>query len=381
MCENKIIFDVDDMDLFSNLSKHSSNDVLKAVCSGYGRVLDDKSFLLEMLGFDYIQCYHALIGSTAYLFINDLRQNSENAVAEFIEENPMLLSIFIIELYDRIRDFTSSVLPIGDTDFNLAYGYPSYVKIASLVAIRMSAAFCAYINDWSDGDKLKSALFYTSKQHYFPQRAACLTILSVFGELSVELCEMFIGAMYDDPHVQNTCYKCLTRINSIKDEKIVLNLLFTYLKSKSMNVRYLAAKILLHLSKSSLIPLKQVETILNEVMLDPDSNEELRLIEEQDDIFPQCVYYYAGPLKDAIYSLLVQHLTGDTSGSVRQNELNDIDLNLIEFEKVSRLASCVYEAKAEVDVKTDEPSTPNHRVDSDRDSVSLDSFLNGNESD
>jgi hypothetical protein len=70
---------------------------------------------------------------------------------------------------------------------------------------------------------------------------------------------MIIEALRDDPHVQNTCYKCLTRINSIKDETKVLNLLFSYLKSKSMNVRYVAVKMLLHLSRSSLIPLTKFE--------------------------------------------------------------------------------------------------------------------------
>ena len=78
----------------------------------------------------------------------------------------------------------------------------------------MPAAFCAYIKDWREGDHLKRALFYTSKQHDFPQRAACLTILSVFGELTVELCEMIIDGLRDDPHIQNTCYKCLHRLTS-----------------------------------------------------------------------------------------------------------------------------------------------------------------------
>jgi hypothetical protein len=184
------------------------------------------------------------------------------------------------------------------------------------------------------------------KGHDYIERAACLTILSIFGELTVELCEMFIEALRDDPYIQNTCHKCLTRIHSIKDEKNVLNLIFSYLKSKSMNVRYVAAKILLHLSKSSLIPFKQVQTLLNGVILDPDSNEGLWLIEEQDAIIAKCAYYYAGPLKDVIYSLLIQHLTGDASRALRRNELNDIDSDFVESEKASRLASCLYEAKA-----------------------------------
>ncbi|CAF3406158.1 unnamed protein product [Rotaria sp. Silwood2] len=116
---------------------------------------------------------------------------------------------------------------------------------------------------------------------------------------------MFIEAIRDIPYIQNACYKCITCIHSIKDDKAVLNLLLSYLKSKSMNVRYITVKMLLHLSQLSLIPFKQVQSILNNLMLDPSSNEDLWLIEEQDDLWPKCEYYYAGTLKDVIYSFLV----------------------------------------------------------------------------
>jgi hypothetical protein len=208
----------------------------------------------------------------------------------------------------------------------------------------MPAAFCSFIKDWSNGDSLKRALFDTRIHHDYLQRAACLTILSIFGELTIELCEMIVEALRDDPHVQNTCYKCLTRITSVKDEKVVLDLLFSYLTSKSLNIRYVAAKLLLHLSKSSLIPFEKVRRALTSLMLEPDSNEGLWLIEEQDGVVAVSAYFYAGSLKDVIYSLLVQHLTGDASGSIRRNELNDVDANFVESEKASRLASCLYEA-------------------------------------
>ncbi|CAF1486892.1 unnamed protein product [Rotaria sordida] len=234
-----------------------------------------------------------------------------------------------------------------DTDLDLPYGYPTYVKIASLIAARIPAVFCSFMKDWRDGDNLKRALFYTSKQQNFPQRAACLIILSLLGELTVDLCEMFIEAICDIPYIQNTCYKCITHIHSIKDEKTVLNFLLSYLKSKSMNVRYITAKILLHLSQLSLIPSKQIQSILNNLMLDPSSNEDLWLIEEQDGLCPKCEYYYAGPLKDIIYSLLIQHVIGHTSDNIRRNTFNDIDLDFIESEKASHFASCIYEKKSE----------------------------------
>ena len=71
-------------------------------------------------------------------------------------------------------------------DHYLAYAYPQYVGIAASIAVRMPAAVCAYIKDWCDGDHLKRALFYASKQHERLRRAGCLTILSIFGELTVE---------------------------------------------------------------------------------------------------------------------------------------------------------------------------------------------------
>jgi hypothetical protein len=50
-------------------------------------------------------------------------------------------------------------------------------------------------------------------------------------------------------------------------------------------------------------------------------------------------------LRDVIYTLLVQHLTGDADKTVRRNELSDIDSDFAESEKAARLASCLYEEK------------------------------------
>ncbi|CAF4096500.1 unnamed protein product [Rotaria sp. Silwood2] len=344
---NKIVFDQDDLDLFSTLLKHDSQDIVKVVRVGLARGLKDSLFLIRFLDCDYIQCYYALIGSTASWYIDEVQQNSENNVAKFIEEHPTLLPIFMVELYDSIRHFSTKILQIGFNNYDLAYGYPTHVRIACLIAVHIPKVFCAFIKDWPDGDNFKRALFYTSKQNHFPQRAACLTILSLLGELTIDLCQMFIVAVCDDPYIQNNCYKSIRFIHSVKDEIIVLNLLLSYLKSKSMTIRYVTAKILLHLSQSSLIPFQQVQTVLTDLMLDADSNEDLWLIEEKDGFSLEYQYYYAGPLKHVIYSLLVQHVTEHKSENVRRNRFNDIDSDFIESEKASHFASCVYEKKSQ----------------------------------
>ncbi|CAF5046089.1 unnamed protein product, partial [Rotaria magnacalcarata] len=90
-----------------------------------------------------------------------------------------------------------------------------------------------------------------------------------------------------------------------------------------------------------------------DVILDPSSDEDLWLIEEQDRVFPQCMYYYAGRLKDVIFSLLIQQTIGNASKLVRRNEFNDLDLDFIQSEKASRLASCLYEANNEKDIESE----------------------------
>jgi len=275
----------------------------------------------------------------------DVTTICEDNAATFIENNLVFLPLFLTELYERIQHFTNNILPYGDNDYDLAYGHPQYVKIASLLATKIPTIFCAFVNDWYNADKLKQALYFTSKQHNFPQRAACLTILSTFGDLTIELCEMMMNALYDDPYNQNTCYKCLFRIKSIKDEKIVLNQLFEYLKSKSMNIRYVSVKILLHLCRCSLISLKEIEVKLNDVINDPSSSEGLWLIQVQEELFQYSVYLYAGRLKDVVYTLFIQHLMNDTSELARRNELNEIDSDFFDAEKAARHASCLYESK------------------------------------
>jgi hypothetical protein len=140
---NKITLDQDDLDLFSNLLKHQSKEIVKVVRIGLAR-----ASLIQFLDCDYIQCYHALIGSTASWYVDEIQQENENNLAKFIEEHPTLLSIFMLELYNSIRHFSSKIQQIGFNNCDLAFGYPTYVKIASLIALRMTNVFCAFVNNW-----------------------------------------------------------------------------------------------------------------------------------------------------------------------------------------------------------------------------------------
>ncbi|CAF2884748.1 unnamed protein product [Rotaria sp. Silwood2] len=106
-----------------------------------------------------------------------------------------------------------------------------------------------------------------------------------------------------------------------------------------MNVRYVTAKMLLHLSQLSLIPSNQVQTALNNLLIDPSSKENLWLVKDQGNAWMECVYYNAGPFNDVVYSLLIQHLTGDINTIIRRNELNNIDASFNESEQAAHIDS------------------------------------------
>ena len=338
---NKIALDEDDLNFFPTLLRHESEIIVKSVATGLARVISDGSSLIEYFNGNSIECYHALIGATASWYIDEIQQMNENKVVKFIEQHPNLLAIFMVELYDSMANFSCKM------QHNLAFGYPTYVKIGSLIALRMPSIFCTFVNDWFNGDSFKRMLSHMSKQNHFPQRAACLTILCILGELTVELCEMFMESVYDNPYIQNNSYQSIRHLRSIKDEKVVLNHLSSYLKSKSMSVRYMIVKILLHLSSSSLVAFEEVRIMLNDVMLDSTSNEDLWIIKAHDNYSFECQYYNIGPLKDVIYSLLVRYITRQTSDDIRTKQVNDIDLDFIESEKAARFSSCTYETKSE----------------------------------
>ena len=60
---------------------------------------------------------------------------------------------------------------------------------------------------------------------------------------------------------------------------------------------------------------------------------------------------YAGPSKDAIYSLLVQHSTSEVSEAIHRNDSNVTDANFTESEEAAHHASCLYESKIEEDLQ------------------------------
>jgi hypothetical protein len=64
-------------------------------------------------------------------YIYPVEEKAVNAAAEFLKQHPDILPIFIVELYNSIHHFTSSVHGVKTMDYYLADAYPKHVGVAS----------------------------------------------------------------------------------------------------------------------------------------------------------------------------------------------------------------------------------------------------------
>lgn len=329
---NEMSVDQDDLDLFNQLFQHSNVDVVKSVRVGFSRLC------LSLIESDEIECYEGLMGATSSWYVDPIQERNENNLVQYLEEHPNVLSIFLIELIDHLRDERKGHFP---------YGYPRYLTMGGLIGVRMGKIFVDKVKELLNEDELKEMLFERRKVNHLTERGGCLMIMSILGELTIELCQMLMEGIFDHPFIQNKVYQSIKFIRYLKDEKNVLNLLNCYFKSASMNVRYVTVLIVIHLCQLCLIKMEEVKSMLNEVMLDSSSNEDLWLIKEEEERSLKYEYVNVGPLKDVIYSILVEYISGERINSLRNDRLNDIHLDFIQSEKVSRFSSCVFERKSD----------------------------------
>jgi hypothetical protein len=185
-------------------------------------------------------------------------------------------------------------------------GDRAIVDIAAVLAQKMPAAFCAEVNRSEFGEKLKRALFYTSKQHNYPRRAACVAILSLFVNLTSDMCDMFVAALLDSPLSQTIAYECVSRIQQVNDPNIITKL-FSYMSSKSLLARYTIAKLLVRLQQQGVILTVQVQSVLSESIKDRFSHQNLWLcVATAADFSLDVVYEHAGRLDRLLYTMLIE---------------------------------------------------------------------------
>ena len=288
----------------------SPTEVSQAVANGLARIYalweNGLDTLLKNLHDDHTRAYFSLLNATENSYVDADSEIRIQRAAEFIEQHPTsLLPLFILELFQSIEHFDISISAKPNI---VGYrGDRAIVDIAAVLVRKMPAAFCAEVNSSEFGEKLKRALFYTSKQHNYPRRAACVAILSSFGDLTSNMCDMFIEALLDSPWSQTTAYECVSRIQRVNDPDIIPKL-FSYMSSESLIARYAIAKLLVRLQQQDVIPVKEVQRVLSESIKDQSSHQNLWLCAAAAtaDSGLRVPYEYAGRLDRLIYTMLIE---------------------------------------------------------------------------
>ncbi|CAF0896288.1 unnamed protein product [Didymodactylos carnosus] len=279
--------------------------------------------------------------SIAYLIHN----TSTDVMKYFTEYIISLLSA----KSDSVKHIASNVHYGYESYQHVHFGDPSFVEVAAELVKEMPAAFCAEVQRSSFGEaNFKKALYCTSIQHRFPRRVACIEVLSIFGQLTVDMSKMFVSALQDSAHLQRAVFRCVSRIREATREAI--EYLYEYLNSDSMNARYTVAKLLVNLAHQDVVSVREVQRALVVAMEDPSAQQELWIIKNHEGAdATERMYVCLSRLNQALYGLLVQLSFLRTKDSIEQtfhvNESESLTSTVnSQFEdaiKAAGLATCM----------------------------------------
>lgn len=312
-----------------DLMKNSSEEIAQTAAAGLARIYascdDGLSILMKILNNDSIRCYTALLDATRDTRVNDPSQRAIEKCVQCIEQNTSLLSLFIVQLYESIRHYDST-LKIEYILFNR--GIIQFLDIAALLVKSMSAAFRAEVERSGLTSQMKQALFFTSKQHNYPRRAACIDVLSCFGDLTGNMCNMFLSGLLDTHYSQKTVYECVTRIQHVS-ESDSFSILDSFFSLPSLNTRYAVARLLILLTRQGIITIKNCQdTLCDKIINISSSCKHLWLHGENWDTDAASNYECVGRLDKIVYSMLIDMsfcMSPETDGvsSIRNNLSHD----------------------------------------------------------
>ncbi|CAF1439005.1 unnamed protein product [Adineta ricciae] len=280
------------------------------------RRMDD---LLEVFGVGDCQlCYDFLMKSSGYIYISEDCAVRIEQITYFILKFQSLLPKFIKDLYESIKHFTDKIAYGDESHHHVHFGEPIFVEVAAELTKHIPTAFCNEVRqneNFKEVDFMKK-LYYTSLQHSFPRRAACIEVLSTFGKLTVDLASMFVTALRDNAHLQRTVYRCVSRIQ--KATRDAIEYLLKTLNSLSMNNRYIAAKLLVVLVHKDVASINEVQDALIQAIENSTSKEELWVIDNLDSPNQfERKYVYLSRLDEALYGLLIQLSFLQANDSIR----------------------------------------------------------------
>lgn len=209
--------------LCEKLLKHQSSDVQEAAKIELAKFCPNVEKLLKYFENDPVVCYQSLVSVRIHESDTKSLKEHSKCVVELIKAHSDLLSFYALDLYNSVKTFGDELQPYSE--WSEEFGELFLVQIACDLIEEMPAAFFGEIDRMKDSENLQKALLYTSKQHGHRRRNACIKLLSSFGDFNIEICNLFINSLIENPSIQGTCFDALKYFRkphaSDRKEKII----------------------------------------------------------------------------------------------------------------------------------------------------------------
>ncbi|CAF3009856.1 unnamed protein product [Rotaria sp. Silwood2] len=203
--------------LYTEMLKNESSDIQRTASSVLASICPNVEKLLQIFENDTGYCYRSLMEAIIHPSDINTRKAHTKCVVGLIKANndSGLLKIFVSELVESMKDVETQIKQYPD--WSETFSSINHIEIACDLADEMPAAFSTVIDEVSNRELFQQSLIATSRQHDYRRQNACIKLTSIIGDLTVDVCNMFIDAIVENPSTQATCYDSIKYFRKPRD--------------------------------------------------------------------------------------------------------------------------------------------------------------------
>ncbi|CAM4898306.1 unnamed protein product [Rotaria socialis] len=219
-------------------------DIARIHCRSLRRPKPNLNEFLQLVNGEYIRLYHALLS---------------------IVVDPRTIFIIHSITLDLISKHEDELLSLFVEEFSRGQ-HSNHIRLACTLVDRILPRMQ---NAIEHKEKLAQSLLQRSQDNK-DDRDCCIRFLTSYcRELTIDIKQMFLSAMWDRHPIQLVAYECVANIQRVNSRAIVEDLYHELLLSKSFQRRYISAMLLVQLAKFDQVSIYEVQQTLTEAINQP----------------------------------------------------------------------------------------------------------------
>ena len=216
-------------------------DIARIHCRSLKGLKPSLNDFLELVNGEYIRLYHALmsivVDSRTIFIINSITLDL------ILKHEDELVPLFIEELSQM--------------------QHSNRIRLACALLDRIPIRIH---NEIQNRKQLKQTLLRWSQNNKDDRGFYIRFLTSYYNELTIDIKQIFLSAMWDRYQIQLVAYECVINIQRVNSRTIVEDLYSELLSSKSFQQRYISAMLLVQLAKFDQVSVYEVQEKLSEAI-------------------------------------------------------------------------------------------------------------------